>query len=323
MGPVGKLSFGVIIAVLMSLSAPALVCAQTPASPAKATTPDQQQTAADPSTQQIFIPPTQSPSAQQPGNSTQSGQSGQSNAPNSGQANQSGQANPSNQTGQAQQPGAASTAPNASSQAGSDDRLFFALPNFGTVENPENIKPLTVKQKFDLQFRGTFDPVEFPYIGLVAAVSQATNSDPGYGQGALGYAKRYGADFLDNVDENFMVGAIYPTILREDPRYFQLGKGNFFHRLLYAASRSAVIRTDSGHETFNFSEVLGSATAAAIGTTYRVGGERTFSDAASDWGTQVGWDTLSNELKEFWPDIRRGFQHKRNSQQQTQSPQAN
>jgi len=251
--------------------------------PAFAQQAQQQQTVADTSTSepQMIIPPhAQEPTTAQKKDSTKAGQA---------------------------QAGATSSASGSKSVAGSNDRLFFALPNFGTVENAENIKPLTTKQKFDLQWRSTFDPVEFPYVGLLAGISQATNNDPGYGQGAAGYGKRYGAAFLDSIDENFMVGAIYPTLLREDPRYYQMGKGGFIHRTGYSISRIFVTRTDSGKTTFNFSEVLGSATAASIGSTYRVGDERHVGDVASDWATQIGWDTASNLLKEFWPDIRRGL----------------
>jgi hypothetical protein len=244
-----------------------------------------QQTALDPSgpSQQVFIPPPpQQPATAQKSDSSKPSQS---------------------------QSVAATSASGNGPAVGTNDRLFFALPNFGTVENADNVQPLTTKQKFDLQWRGTFDPVEFPYVGLLAGISQAENSDPGYGQGALGYAKRYGATFLDSIDENFMVGAIYPTILKQDPRYYQMGKGSVIHRTLYSVSRIFVTRTDAGNRQFNFSEFLGSVTAAGIGTTYRVGGERTLGDAAIDWGTQVGWDTGSNLLKEFWPDIRREFHH--------------
>ena len=263
---------------LLAAIIPVLFCV-----PAFAQQAQQQQTAADTSASepQVIIPP----HAQQPATA---------------------QKTDSSKAGQAQQ-GATSSASGGKTTAGSNDRLFFALPNFGTVENAENIKPLTTKQKFDLQWRSTFDPVEFPYVGLLAGISQATNGDPGYGQGALGYAKRYGASFLDSIDENFMVGAIYPSLLKEDPRYYQMGKGGFIHRTGYSISRIFVTRTDSGKATFNFSEILGSATGAAIGTTYRVGDERHVGDALGDWGTQVGWDTVSNLLKEFWPDIRNKF----------------
>jgi len=274
-----RILFGAIISVVLCISA--FAQQQQP----------QQQTANDPSgsDQQVFIPPpakqpatTQQPATAQNTDSTKPSQS---------------------------QPGATSNAPGKAGPVGSNDRLFFALPNFGTVENRENIKPLTTKQKFDLQWRSTFDPVEFPYVGLLAGISQATNSDPGYGQGALGYAKRYGASFLDSVDENFMVGAIYPSLLKEDPRYYQMGKGGFLRRASYSVSRIFITHTDSGKTTFNFSEVLGSATGAAIGTTYRVGNEKSVGDAASDWGTQVGWDAVADLLKEFWPDIRNKFHH--------------
>jgi hypothetical protein len=274
-----KILFAAIIPFLFCV--PAFTQQQQPAAQSS-----QQQTAADPSDppQQVFMPPPAQATAPAPKND-------------------------SGKTSQAQPSTAKSAPANGSSAPATNDRLFFALPNFGTVENSEQIKPLTVKQKFDLQFRSTFDPVEFPYVGLLAGISQARDSDPGYGQGALGYAKRYGAGFLDSIDENFMVGAVYPSLLRQDPRYYQLGKGGFFHRAGYSISRIVVGRSDAGNREFNFSEILGSATGAAIGTTYRVGNERSVGDACSDWGTQVGWDTVSNLLKEFWPDIRRGLHH--------------
>ena len=201
-----------------------------------------------------------------------------------------------------------STKPNgdaAGSATATDDRIFYALPNFVTVENPDHIQPLTTKQKFVLQVRGTFDPVEFPFIGFLAGMSQAEDGDSGYGQGARGYAKRYGSDLLDSIDENFAVGAIFPTLFKEDPRYYQLGKGGFLRRLSYSATRVVVTRTDSGRRQFNFSEILGSAMAAGIGTTYRTEDERDLGDVAENWGTMVGWDTVSNLVREFWPDIRR------------------
>jgi hypothetical protein len=206
-------------------------------------------------------------------------------------------------------PAAASNASGNASSVGPNDRLFFILPNYGTLENSEHVQPLTPKQKFDVQLKNCFDPVVFPYVAFLAGISQANDSDPEYGQGALGYARRYGAGFLDSTDENFMVGAVYPTLFREDPRYFQMGKGSFLRRTGYSVSRIFVIRTDAGNSTFNFSEILGSATAASIGSTYRSGDERTVGDIASDWGTLIGWDTVSNLMKEFWPDIHRKFQH--------------
>jgi hypothetical protein len=188
----------------------------------------------------------------------------------------------------------------------SNDRLFWTLPNFLTVENAHNIPPLTAKQKFKVVLRSSFDPVEYPYIGFLAGISQAQDSEPAFGQGAAGYGKRYGAAFADNAIENFMTGAILPSLLHQDPRYYQLGQGSFRHRVIYAVSRLFVTRSDSGRREFNASEVLGSAASAAIATySYHPVEDRTVPNTVSVWGTQVGWDAVAIGVKEFWPDIRR------------------
>lgn len=204
------------------------------------------------------------------------------------------------------------TAKSPNQQSGtSNDRLFWTLPNFLTVENAEKIPPLTSGQKFKVVARSSFDYVEYPYVGFLAGISQASNSEPGFGQGAAGYGKRYGAAFADNSIENFMTGAILPSLLRQDPRYYELGKGGFWHRTGYSISRIFVTRTDSGKNQFNFSEVVGSAVFAGISNAYHPASDRTFANTLSVWGTKVGWDTAATVMQEFWPDIRRKLQKKK------------
>jgi hypothetical protein len=194
----------------------------------------------------------------------------------------------------------------------SNDRLFYTLPNFLTLENAGHLPPLTTGQKFKVVARGSFDLVNYPWYGALAGVSQAENSERGFGQGAAGYAKRYGAAFADGTIENFMTGAVLPSLLREDPRFYQSGKGTFLHRTAYAISRIFVTRTDSGHKQFNFSEIFGSALSAGISTySYHPRGDRNLPNAASVWGTQVGYDTITIVVREFWPDFRRKLSHKR------------
>ena len=204
----------------------------------------------------------------------------------------------------------------------SKDRLFFALPNFLTLENAGQAPPLTAGQKFKVVARGSFDPIQIVWYGALSGISQAENSEPGYGQGAEGYGKRYGAYAADGTIENFFVGAILPSVLHQDPRYFQSGHGSFFDRTGYAVSRIFVTRSDSGHRQFNFSEIFGSAIASGISTySYHPGrtligrksdgdldytaSDRTLKNTASVWGSQVGYDTITLVIKEFWPDIRR------------------
>ena len=118
-----------------------------------------------------------------------------------------------------------------------------------------------------------------------------------------------------------MVGGVYPTILKIDPRYFQLGRGSFLHRFSYAMNRIFIARTDSGRSMFNVPEFAGNATAIAISNVYYPAADRGFSPSLSDWGTQMGLDAFGNELKEFWPDIHHYLQtrQKRHLQKQKQN----
>jgi hypothetical protein len=192
----------------------------------------------------------------------------------------------------------------------SNDRLFFTLPNFLTLETKQ-VPPLTAGQKFKVVARSSFDYVEYPWYGFLSGVSQAENSEPGFGQGGEGYGKRYAASFADGTIENFWTGAILPSLLKQDPRFFELGQGSFMHRTEYAVSRIFVTRTDSGRSQFNYSEILGSAISAGISTySYHPHDDRTVPNTLSVWGTQVGYDTITIVVKEFWPDIRRKLRGK-------------
>jgi hypothetical protein len=204
----------------------------------------------------------------------------------------------------------------------SKDRLFFALPNFLTLENAAQVPPLTAGQKFKVVARGAFDPIQIVWYGALSGICQAQNCEPGYGQGWDAYAKRFGAYAADGTIENFFVGAILPSLIHQDPRFYQSGKGGFFNRTGYAVSRIVVSRSDSGRREFNYSEVFGSGLASAISTySYHPRStllgynssnqpiysesDRTFTNTLSVWGTQVAYDALTLVIKEFWPDVRK------------------
>jgi hypothetical protein len=201
-----------------------------------------------------------------------------------------------------------------------DDRMFYVMPNYLTVDGESQVKPVSWKEKFAMAAKGSFDPYEFTIVGIVAAIRQADNSSPAFGQGMSGYAKRYGTAFADQVDGNIMVGGVYPTILRIDPRYFRLGRGSFVRRFGYGIDRIFIARTDSGHSTFNIPEFAGNATAIAISNFYYPEADRGWSSSLSDWGTQMGIDAFGNELKEFWPDVHHYLErrHERRLEKQQQ-----
>jgi hypothetical protein len=184
-----------------------------------------------------------------------------------------------------------------------DDRVFGVMPNFSTVENQHEFGPISVKGKFKLASQSSFDPYTFAFVGFEALISQAQDSEPAYKQGLIGYAKRYGTSYGDAVIGTFMTTAVAPSLFREDPRYFQLGTGTAFHRAVYSASRILITRKDSGGEQFNYAEITGNLVAAGISNIYHPDQERTLPNTLSVWGTDIMWDAVANELKEFWPDI--------------------
>jgi hypothetical protein len=175
----------------------------------------------------------------------------------------------------------------------SNDRILWTMPNFLTLENADEVPPLTAKEKFKVTARGIFDPFEFVLIGFVAGINQASNSNPSYGQGMQRYAKRYGTAYADNAIENFMASAVFPSVLHQDPRYFQMGHGGFWRRSEHAVSQVLITRSDSGQKQLNYSELGGGLTAAAISTcSYHPQSERGFGNVVSVWGSQMGWDPL-------------------------------
>jgi hypothetical protein len=108
-----------------------------------------------------------------------------------------------------------------------------------------------------------------------------------------------------------MTGAVLPSLLRQDPRFYQSSNGRFLRRLGYAVSRIVITRSDSGGEQFNYSEIFGSAISAGISTySYHPHADRTLPNTVGVWGSQVGYDTISTVIKEFWPDTRRMLKRK-------------
>jgi len=191
-----------------------------------------------------------------------------------------------------------------------DKRIAGILPNYRTADNTAPFAPLTVGQKWKIATKDTFDYPSYVLAAAFAGISQLDNSNPEFGQGLKGYGKRYAAGIADQDLGNFMTEAVYPTLLHQDPRYFRKVNGSVKSRLAWAVERIVVTKTDSGGSQFNYSEWVGNGTVAAIGNVY-YSGERGFGDTMQRMFTQVGTDAISDVLKEFWPDIKKKWLHKK------------
>lgn len=193
-------------------------------------------------------------------------------------------------------------------------RLFGVLANYTTVETQDQFGTLPEKIKFKLSLKTMTDPVTVSFIGGIALLGQARNSDPTYGQGFQGYEKRFGTFYADTGIGTLMTTSVFPTLLRQDPRYFQLGHGSKWQRTMHAVSSIFVARADNGELQFNYSEVVGNAVAAGISNAYHPQNQRTLGNTLNVWGTDMGLNTLCNVAKEFWPDIRRKIRKQKSSQ---------
>ena len=146
-------------------------------------------------------------------------------------------------------------------------RVLAIMPNFYVSYIP-NAVPLSSKQKFHLAWRTVIDPFTFGLNGAIAGAEQAGNQFAGYGQGAQGYGKRFGAGYADIVSNIFIGSAILPSILKQDPRYFYKGTGTKHSRLLYALANSVICKGDNGRWQPNYSNIAGSLAAGGISNLY-------------------------------------------------------
>jgi Carboxypeptidase regulatory-like domain len=178
-------------------------------------------------------------------------------------------------------------------------RVMGAIPNYYVTYIP-NAAPLNARQKFQLAWKTVLDPVTFLVTGGLAGVQQAQNHFIGYGQGAQGYAKRFGADYADTVSSTFIGGAILASLLKQDPRYFYKGTGSTQARFLYAIANAVICKGDNRRWQPNYSNVLGNLASGGISNLYypsqnRNGAELTFANAAIG----LGAGAFTNVLQEF------------------------
>jgi hypothetical protein len=195
----------------------------------------------------------------------------------------------------------------------SNDRILGVIPNFLTVEDPRQaVAPLTVKQKFGLFAKETFDPYTVAGSAAGAALSQIDNDDPKYGHGAGPYAQRFGAAVADVTTQNFFSDAVLASLLHEDPRYFRRGpEFGVWYRVGYALSRVVITRTDAGKQRFNFSGIGGMSMGIALSNAYYPDRSVNGEEVATRFGTSLIASALGNLLPEFWPDVHQKFFHRK------------
>jgi hypothetical protein len=178
-------------------------------------------------------------------------------------------------------------------------RVLGVVPNFYVTYDPTAI-PLSPKQKFELAWKSTIDPVSFGLTGAVAGIEQAADTFNGYGQGAQGYGKRFGASYANFVTGTFIGSAVLPSLLKQDPRYFYKGTGSKRSRIFYAIANSVICKGDNGKWQANYSSILGGLASGGISNLYYPASDR--NDAALTFENAligIGTTAAANLLQEF------------------------
>jgi hypothetical protein len=188
-------------------------------------------------------------------------------------------------------------------------RVMGVMATFNTTSNKDAL-PLSSGQKFKLYFRSATDPWPFLLAGAVSGIGMADDSYPEWGQGAQGYAKRYGAAYTDAFIGNFFGNAVLPSWWHEDPRYFQKGTGRPMKRFLWAAASTVWCKRDKGTWGPNYANVVGNLIGSAIARSYYPQSERTVSDTITDGLTVSAEGIVGAEVIEFWPDLVRHHKQK-------------
>lgn len=179
-----------------------------------------------------------------------------------------------------------------------EQRVLGFLPNFFASYLPDAV-PLTSRQKFQLSWKVTLDPMAFALTGMVAGARHAANAYPGYGQEFEGYAKRYGSAYANLFVGTMLSEAVLPSLFKQDPRYFYRGTGSAKSRFFYAVSRTVIRKGDNGEWQPNYSGILGRLAAGGIANLYYPANDRgvglTFENAALG----IGANAFANVMQEF------------------------
>ena len=173
-------------------------------------------------------------------------------------------------------------------------------------------QPLTAREKFEVFLHSTYSPRTFANAAIDEAADRAKGRrlNREYETGFRGVGQAYGINLATNETDVFFQRFLFPTLLKQDPRYFRNPDLPFFQRALYAMSRVLITRTDSGGQTFNSSRILSIAASRAVSDLYVPGERQGMNPVAADVSFTLLRDAGMNLLHEFWPDARRKFLHR-------------
>lgn len=187
---------------------------------------------------------------------------------------------------------------------------FFAYASNRSLVFPDiatSPGPLTSTAKFKLFVNQSISPPYVAAAALTAAMSQARDVPPGYGQGWDAYGGRFGSAMARASSNSFFTTFLFASWLHQDPRFFPQTNPAWWRTAQYSARLLVVTRSDSGRDVFNSSGLLGPLTAEALANLYLPASEQTFAKTAERFGTDLAWRFVGSMFKNYWPAIFHGM----------------
>lgn len=173
-------------------------------------------------------------------------------------------------------------------------------------ESPIPARRLSLGDRVDLYIHSITNPDSVAGPAFGAAINQARNEPPEWGQGAEGYGVRFASSYgrmLIGRTIRFGVAAVD----HEDPRFYHSDETGFWRRARFATVHYFIVRTDGGSQIPAFSRFAGVYGAAFISNEWYPASRANTSHALLRGTTALSAGLGWNVFREFWPDIKRAL----------------
>ena len=180
-------------------------------------------------------------------------------------------------------------------------RGFGILPNFFEVfpsRDGSPPAPLTAKLKFSLAFKAATDPVTVAGVVFITGVGQA-GGFLHYNGGLEGFGQRFAANYANSFTDIMIGGAVLPSLLHQDPRYFYQGTGTKKSRTVHAISSLFIAKGDNGRLQPNYSMLGGDLASAALSNLYYPASNRGAGQVLQNFAIETAIHISVGLLQEF------------------------
>lgn len=164
----------------------------------------------------------------------------------------------------------------------------------------EDYEPITRTERAANYVRSLTGPQAYLYAAMLAGYDQARNRPREWGQGSLGFERRFGNDFATHIitttlQHGFALG------LGEDDRYFSSGAHGFGHRLAYALTSPLLARHADGSRSVSISALGGVAGGSLIEQVWQPRSTSRMGNAARSFGLTFAFRAGLDFAREFAP----------------------